>query len=550
MKTNEKSLETARSAIVDLKKEVDKQQSACEEQQARLPKGWNYFWLNEPMPPIDDVAPFLARAEQEERDMLVLQGQLDERQQQINALQGQLDELGKKKEEYRTLREQKELALTQCLGDKKLHEQTLQQCGEHMAKAEAKGIELLKELAQKITYPAWRRLWQENAAQLMQQLSGDADNRKRLQEDSQTVASDLATRQNMLSNLLPLREQLHAQCPAWLEGAVLPAMAPINNLLQQWQQLCGDYSLWAQKVADTRQAIEEQQEMQAAFFADGSIDEARLAYLVALSEAHVQQWRDKHRQQEAHLAAAKGICDTLKAQRDEHLRQRPTVEMPTSNLLRVQIATLKEQYDAKQIEIGTKQQELVADEERRTQQLDLLKEKATIDAEKARWDVLYRLLGDADGKKFRNVAQSFILRHLLDKANRYLRRFTDRYELTCESGNLVILVQDRLTNLPPQYVKVLSGGESFMVSLSLALALAQLNPHTSSVNILFIDEGFGTLDEESLHAVMETLSRLHAMGGRKVGVISHVEELETLIPTKIKVHRQGSTHSTVTIVTE
>ncbi len=548
--TNETSLETAQSAIANLKKELDKQQSACEEQQARLPKGWTYFWPNEPMPPIDAVAPFLARAEQEERDMSELQGQLEERQQQINVLQGQLDELGKKKEEYRTLREAKEAALTQCLGDKKLHERTLQQCGEYMAKAETEEAELLKELAQKISYPAWQRLWQENAAQLMQQLNGDADNRKRLQEDLQKVATDIATRQNMLSNLLLLRERLIAQCPAWLEGVETPAMAPINNLLQQWQQLCSDYSLWAQKVADMRQAIAEQQEMQAAFFADGSIDEARLAYLVALPEAHVQQWRDKHRQQEAQLAAAKGSRETLKTQCDEHVRQRPTAEMPMPDALREQIATLKEQYDAKQIEIGTRQQELVADGERRTQQLDLQKEKARLDTEKARWDVLYRLLGDTDGKKFRNVAQSFILRHLLDKANRYLRRFTDRYELTCEPGNLVILVQDRLTNLPPQYVKVLSGGESFMVSLSLALALSQLNPHTSSVNILFIDEGFGTLDEESLHAVMETLSRLHAMGGRKVGVISHVEELETLIPTKIKVHRQGTTHSTVTIVTE
>jgi exonuclease SbcC len=133
-------------------------------------------------------------------------------------------------------------------------------------------------------------------------------------------------------------------------------------------------------------------------------------------------------------------------------------------------------------------------------------------------------------------------------ANRYLGQFTDRFILTCSPGSLVILVKDKFMGTPPQSTSILSGGESFMVSLSLALALSQLSASSNSVDTLFIDEGFGTLDPEYLQSVMTTLERLHQMGGRRVGIISHVATLAQTIPTQIQVREIDPTKSKIEVV--
>ena len=98
-------------------------------------------------------------------------------------------------------------------------------------------------------------------------------------------------------------------------------------------------------------------------------------------------------------------------------------------------------------------------------------------------------------------------------------------------------------------VNTLSGGESFLVSLALALGLSSLAANTLQVSTLFIDEGFGTLSAECLNTVMEALENLHQMGGKKVGIISHVEALRERIPVKIQLTRQGNSSSRVSIVT-
>ena len=142
------------------------------------------------------------------------------------------------------------------------------------------------------------------------------------------------------------------------------------------------------------------------------------------------------------------------------------------------------------------------------------------------------------------MVQTHILRPLLNNANIYLEQITDRYKLTCSEENerLAILVMDRYNKDAVRSATVLSGGERFMVSLALSLALSSLNRPDFNVNILFIDEGFGTLDEKSLDSVMSTLEKLQAIAGqsnRRVGIISHREELNERIRTQIRVTRHG-----------
>ena len=159
---------------------------------------------------------------------------------------------------------------------------------------------------------------------------------------------------------------------------------------------------------------------------------------------------------------------------------------------------------------------------------------------------LDKTFGDSEGKKLRMIAQSYILRELLNKSNDYLIKISDRYRLSCQSSSLNIEIIDNYMGGRRRPVNMMSGGESFIISLALALGLSNLNNRLQSSNILFIDEGFGTLDNNTLESVMNTLVKLHEIGGQKIGIISHVETLRERISTKIELTQKGS-HSEVNI---
>lgn len=120
--------------------------------------------------------------------------------------------------------------------------------------------------------------------------------------------------------------------------------------------------------------------------------------------------------------------------------------------------------------------------------------------------------------------------------------------MDCPPDSLTILVRDRYNGNVERPADMLSGGESFVVSLALALGLSSLNNNTFSADILFIDEGFGTLDASILEDVMATLNRLHEIGNRRVGIISHVETLRERIPVKISVEKVNNTTSEIKLL--
>jgi exonuclease SbcC len=149
--------------------------------------------------------------------------------------------------------------------------------------------------------------------------------------------------------------------------------------------------------------------------------------------------------------------------------------------------------------------------------------------------------------KFQRIAQSFLLGQILETSNYYLRQFNPRYVLTNQSGTLTILIKDEYAGGQTRPATSLSGGESFMISLSLALGLSSFNTSNNVPDTLFIDEGFGTLDSNFISTVVDTLERLNKIGSRKVGIISHVEQLRDRIPAKIRVEKVNSYSSTVSV---
>lgn len=199
-------------------------------------------------------------------------------------------------------------------------------------------------------------------------------------------------------------------------------------------------------------------------------------------------------------------------------------------------------------QLGTLRGLLASDEQRRGSQQALFAEIAAKTVDSDLWQRLDGLIGSAKGDKYRKFAQGLTLDHLLHLANRHLDRLHTRYLLRRKpSGELELDVIDTWQGEAARDTRTLSGGESFLVSLALALALSDLVSHKTSIDSLFLDEGFGTLDGDTLEIALGALDTLNA-SGKMIGVISHVESLKERIPAQIRVDKGGGIgHSRLSI---
>ncbi|TPE47347.1 chromosome segregation protein SMC [Maribrevibacterium harenarium] len=189
--------------------------------------------------------------------------------------------------------------------------------------------------------------------------------------------------------------------------------------------------------------------------------------------------------------------------------------------LREQIAQLKvslQQHEANLVKVQSQQAALEAQQR-----------------ECQRWDHLHSLIGSADGKKYRNFAQGLTFELMVAHANRQLERMSDRYLLVRdEQAPLELNIIDNYQAGDIRSTKNLSGGESFIISLALALGLSKMSSRKVRVDSLFLDEGFGTLDEDALEVALDTLASLHEEE-KLIGIISHVSALKERISTQIRI---------------
>ena len=190
--------------------------------------------------------------------------------------------------------------------------------------------------------------------------------------------------------------------------------------------------------------------------------------------------------------------------------------------------------------LGSLQERLSANAVRKSQAAELtglLKKQADTCR---RWNALNELIGSADGKKFRNYAQELTFRRLIIMANRQLAFMTDRYLLVhSKTEALTLNVIDRYQADAVRSSRNLSGGESFIVSLALALGLAQMASRNVRVDSVFLDEGFGTLDEEALGTALDMLASLRQKG-KMIGIISHVQAVRDRVSLQIQVSPLGN----------
>lgn len=218
--------------------------------------------------------------------------------------------------------------------------------------------------------------------------------------------------------------------------------------------------------------------------------------------------------------------------------------------LKEELQQKERSFQGIQQSIGAKSEKIKQQQALKKQVASLLQEIEEQHKEFTRWAKLNDIIGSSDGKKFRVFAQGLTLNRLTYLANQHLLSLHGRYFIEKKSDDdLSLEIVDTFQANNRRSMNTLSGGESFLVSLALALGLSDLAGRKARIQSLFIDEGFGTLDENSLDMAISTLENLQA-SGKTIGVISHVKALKERIATQIQLIKKGSGKSQLKVVVQ
>lgn len=278
-----------------------------------------------------------------------------------------------------------------------------------------------------------------------------------------------------------------------------------------------------------------------------SADEAEVA--VARKEKELNDALETARKQvegvKNRLSGLQGEMKQLAVTIEELREQQKNIEYP--DLLPQTIAKQQEDNLNTERALSTVEARLLQQTKNKTIVDQITKELTEKQEVAGRWAKLNKLIGSADGTKFKVIAQSYTLNLLLLHANKHLSYLSKRYKLQQVPDTLALQVIDCDMCDEIRTVYSLSGGESFLISLALALGLSSLSSNNLKVESLFIDEGFGSLDADSLRTAMEALEQLQ-MQGRKIGVISHVQEMSERISVQVQVHKKINGKSVLTVV--
>lgn len=339
-----------------------------------------------------------------------------------------------------------------------------------------------------------------------------------------------------------------------------------EQMLSQLQQLETEEATLKQQLKEAEIALTTTKNSFQSITANATKNEDSLANLqTKLSQKISKQgFSSLDQLKAAHLTAE--IVDQIEHQKAQLQKQVTIQEQQLQNTLKSLEKTQKQQLTHLTIEqlvpqleekenayqellqgIGRRKQRLEENDQKKKQSKTLVDKLQLQKKEFDRWAKLQDLIGSRDGKKFRVFAQGLTLKKLTELANRHLQHLNGRYILNKPNDrDLELEIIDTFQADNIRSINTLSGGESFLVSLALALGLSDLAGRNTHIQSLFIDEGFGTLDESALDLAISTLENLQA-DGKTIGVISHIKELKERITTQIQVQKTSSGFSEIRI---
>ena len=366
--------------------------------------------------------------------------------------------------------------------------------------------------------------------------------RSRLTGEQEGIKATLTTVKEAVDAILKNRPEwndLHSE-----------AAAEVQKLSEKANNVRNDVHTAASKLSDATTSADKNRGRLKLFLDEHpEFTPDRLAALNAVRQADITTLTKDVNDARAAISRQTGALQQAKENLENHQKTKP--ELKEEDTIE-QLALLVTEKEAEMIKVNTEKGRIEQDLEIDTKNVEkhgkLLKEKERLEADYNKWNRLNKFIGSATGDDFNKIAQSYILGSLIHSANHYMQNLYDRYTLKVVPGTFVIMIEDAYQGYASRVVSTISGGESFLVSLALALALSDIGERLT-VDTLFIDEGFGTLSGTPLQNAIDTLRKLHTQSGRHVGIISHIEELKESIATQIQVTQSpntGSSHIDIT----
>lgn len=371
-----------------------------------------------------------------------------------------------------------------------------------------------------------------------------------LLEQSTSLSKQLVTLTGVIDRSRRLRDEITAGIDiSDIEpAAAIPMKVDAQSVEKDFYSLANAVTSAVASINSQNAELSRQKTLLDDFFAaNPTIDRVEVERLTTLPESTVKDWRDTVDNIQRLLIASETELSTAKRESQEHAKTRPadlideTTDTTDGNGWHAADLPLliadTEKTEREAMEERARIKAVFDNAERHSAELIRADEElSAAGADYSRWEQLCRYLGDAEGKKFRRVAQSHLLECLINGANNYLKRLNDRYELEVYPGTFTIMVTDSYQDYARRTANTISGGETFLVSLALALALSDIG-EMRGCDTLFIDEGFGSLSGEPLDRAVATLKSLHHHVGRRIGIISHIASLREKIATQIIVER-------------
>ncbi|HED2337861.1 TPA: exonuclease subunit SbcC [Serratia liquefaciens] len=339
--------------------------------------------------------------------------------------------------------------------------------------------------------------------------------------------------------IVQVREQLRARQTA-CEQAIQLAAEHWQKAQEQRDRLGGQLTGLQQQLLHLAERLQQAEQNWLQALSTSEFDDEAAFNAALLNDDQRQQLQRRKEQLQQRQVEASALLTQAVANLEQQRQQRPEgldESQADPQTLGQDLAALAQQLKTLQLRQGEVRNQLESDAARRLNQQSLFEQISQSQQQYDDWSYLNQLIGSKEGDKFRKFAQGLTLDHLVYLANNQLGRLHGRYLLQRKTSDaLELQVVDTWQADALRDTRTLSGGESFLVSLALALALSDLVSHKTSIDSLFLDEGFGTLDAETLDTALDALDSLNA-SGKTIGVISHVEAMKDRIPVQIKVKK-------------
>lgn len=336
--------------------------------------------------------------------------------------------------------------------------------------------------------------------------------------------------------IVQVREQLRARQTA-CEQAIQLAAEHWQKAQEQRDRLGGQLTGLQQQLLHLAERLQQAEQNWLQALSTSEFDDEAAFNAALLNDDQRQQLQRRKEQLQQRQVEASALLTQAVANLEQQRQQRLEESQADPQTLGQDLAALAQQLKTLQLRQGEVRNQLESDAARRLNQQSLFEQISQSQQQYDDWSYLNQLIGSKEGDKFRKFAQGLTLDHLVYLANNQLGRLHGRYLLQRKTSDaLELQVVDTWQADALRDTRTLSGGESFLVSLALALALSDLVSHKTSIDSLFLDEGFGTLDAETLDTALDALDSLNA-SGKTIGVISHVEAMKDRIPVQIKVKK-------------